>query len=302
MASEWIEVKRTKSRCLPRIGEVWRVSALAQAGMPVLLGFFAARKILVEHVVHLAGGAVGEIGVADDCGAGVEQSFWIHRDTWRNFDLDQVRPAIFFSSDFAEALALVANAGFIDQGAEAVEGVRHFRARIGKTMAEDGLGHAQDRRCFLVREFENFFQHDGCLLFRLERPSDTGKAESDVLADFIDEPGRAHQIAEALELFGMLGSFLLANALRFHAPAFPLAQMVETGVRGDTEEPALEARFATIAANIFKHAYENVLQQIFGILPQINHAIDVAEKRFAPGFNERAKCSAVTLLSALDEF
>ena len=56
-------------------------------------------------------------------------------------------------------------------------------------MAEDRLGYAQDRRCFLVREFENFFQHHSCLLFRLERSGDTGKAERDVLANFVDEAG-----------------------------------------------------------------------------------------------------------------
>ena len=270
--------------------------------MPVLLGFFAAREILAEHVVHLAGGAAFEVGVADDGGARVEQSFWIHGDTWRYFDLNQVGAAIFFSGNFAQALALVANAGFIDERAEAVEGLRHFRASVGKAMAEDGLGDAQDRRCFLVRKFENFFQHYGCLLFRLERPGDTGKAERDVLADFIDEAGRTHQIAQAFELFGMLGGFLLANTLRFHAPAFARSQMVETGVRGDAEKPALEARFAAIAANIFEHAYENVLQQILGILSQGNHAIDVAEERLAPGFNERAECIAITLLCSLDEF
>ncbi len=252
--------------------------------------------------MHLAGGAAREVGVADDGGAGVEQSFWIHCDARRYFDLNQVRAAIFFSGDFAQALALVANAGFVDEGAEAVEGLRHFRACVGKAMPEDGFGDTQDRRCFLVREFENFFQHDGCLLFRLERTRDTGKAERDVLADFIDEAGRTHQIAQAFELFGMLGGFLLANALRFHAPAFPRSQMVEAGVRGDAEKPALEARFATIAANIFEHAYENVLQKILGILSQGNHAIDVAEERLAPGFNERAEGIAIALLGALDEF
>ena len=117
-----------------------------------------------------------------------------------------------------------------------------------------------------------------------------------------DEAGRTHQIAQTFELFGMLGGFLLANALRFHAPAFSRSQMVETGVRSDAEKPAFEARFAAIAANIFEHADENILQQIFGILPQGDHAIDVAEERFAPGFNERTECIAVALPCALDEF
>ena len=80
--------------------------------MPVLPGFFAPCEILVEHVVHLAGGAGFEVGVANDGGAGVEQAFGIHGDTWRDFDLDQVGTAIFLSGNFAQALALVANAGF----------------------------------------------------------------------------------------------------------------------------------------------------------------------------------------------
>src|SRR5579862_10064102 len=99
----------------------------------------------------------------------------------------------------------------------------------------------------------------------------------------------------------MLGGFLFPNQLRFRAPAFPLPQVVETGMRGDTKKPALEARFAAIAANIFEHAYENVLQEIFGVLAQGNHAIDVAEERFAPGLNQRAECGTVTLSGALDE-
>ena len=99
----------------------------------------------------------------------------------------------------------------------------------------------------------------------------------------------------------MLSGFQLADTLRFHAPAFSRSQMVETGVRSDAEKPAFEARFAAIAANIFEHTDEDVLQQILGILPQGNHAIDVAEKRFAPGFNERAEGIAVTLPGALDE-
>src|SRR5579864_5246686 len=168
-------------------------------------------------------------------------------------------------------------------------------------MPKDGLGDAQDRRCFLVRKFENFFQHDSCLLFRFERPSDTGKAERDVLTDFIDEPGRAHQVAQAFELFGMLGAFLFPNQLRFLAPAFAFAQMVEAGVSGNAKKPTLEARFAAITANIFEHAYENVLQQIFGILTQRNHAIDVAEERLAPRLDERAERIAIALLSSLDK-
>jgi len=39
---------------------------------PTLPGFFAAREILVEHVVHLASATAFEVGVADDRGAGVE--------------------------------------------------------------------------------------------------------------------------------------------------------------------------------------------------------------------------------------
>jgi len=39
---------------------------------PTLPGFFAAREILVEHVVHLAGGAAFQVGVADDGRARVE--------------------------------------------------------------------------------------------------------------------------------------------------------------------------------------------------------------------------------------
>jgi hypothetical protein len=106
---------------------------------------------------------------------------------------------------------------------------------------------------------------------------------------------------EAFELLGMLGGFPLADALGFDAPAFAMAQMIEAGVGGDAEKPAFEARFTAIAANIFEDADENVLQKIFGILPLRDHAIDVAKERLAPGFDERAEGSAVTLLRALDE-
>jgi hypothetical protein len=73
-------------------------------------------------------------------------------------------------------------------------------------------------------------------------------------------------------------------------------------VRGDSEKPALETRFAAIAANIFEYAYENILQQVFSILPLRDHAVDVAKERFAPRLNERAEGGAVAMLRAFDEF
>ena len=55
---------------------------------PLAAGFFTAGEILVEQVVHRAGGSVFEVGVADDCSACVEQAFGIDGDAGRDFDLN----------------------------------------------------------------------------------------------------------------------------------------------------------------------------------------------------------------------
>ena len=47
-------------------------TAWHEAQIKLAAGFFAPREILVKHIVHLAGGAAFEVGVADDGGARVE--------------------------------------------------------------------------------------------------------------------------------------------------------------------------------------------------------------------------------------
>jgi hypothetical protein len=110
-----------------------------------------------------------------------------------------------------------------------------------------------------------------------------------------------HQLAKADDFFGISGGFPLTDQLRVHAPALLVAQMIDADVRRDAEEPALEARFAAIFADAFEHAHQHILQQIFRVLPERHHAVDVAEERLAPGFDERPKRGPVPFARARDQ-
>jgi hypothetical protein len=43
------------------------------------------------------------------------------------------------------------------------------------------------------------------------------------------------------------------------------------------------------------------LKQIFGILPQRDHSVDVTEERFAPGIEQRIERILVAVACSLDE-
>ena len=72
-------------------------------------------------------------------------------------------------------------------------------------------------------------------------------------------------------------------------------------MRGDSEEPAFESRFAAKLRKTFEHADQYILKQIFGVLALRGHAIDVAEERGAPGIDERGEGGLIALPRAFEE-
>src|SRR5271155_2011401 len=72
--------------------------------------------------------------------------------------------------------------------------------------------------------------------------------------------------------------------------------MVQTNMRRNAEEPAFESCLAAIRPYAFQHAHQHILQQVFSVLPQHHHPVDIAEKRLAPRLHQRPERQTVSLL------
>src|ERR1700733_1600535 len=201
-----------------------------------------------------------------------------------------------FAGYLLQGAALITQARFIDQRAKAVVIPNHLCPRRRKPVAEYGLGNTQDSRRFLSGKSQNFLQHQCGLLFRRQRARNTRKTKRDVFANFEAESRPLHDSGKPRNFLRISRGFLLADQLRFHAPALLRPQMVQTNMRRDPEKPAFEPRFTAIRSYSFQHAHQHVLQQVFRVLPQHHHPVDVAEKRLAPRLHQRPERQTVSLL------